>query len=94
MASVSDKPVPAPANGAGPVTRAEFTEALQQQNVTGRIQGAAAVMIAVGLINGLTGGNQQSSGGGGTVAVKLSLGESPMPHEAKGENESGQDFGL
>jgi hypothetical protein len=59
MASVSDTPVPAPANGAGPVTRAEFTEALQQQNVTGRIQGAAVVMIAVGLINGLTGGNQQ-----------------------------------
>jgi hypothetical protein len=54
VASVSDKP--APANGAGPVTRAEFAEALQQQNVTGRIQGAAALMIAVGFINGLTGG--------------------------------------
>lgn len=57
--------------------------------MTGRIQGAAAVMIAVGLINGLTGGNQQSSGGGATVAVKPSLSESPMPHEAKGENEPG-----
>ncbi len=83
MVTASDKP--ALAAGAEPVTRAELSDLLKQKKNTGRIQGAAAAVMAAALARGLGGGNQQGQSGG-SVDVKISLGESPMPHESKDEN--------
>jgi hypothetical protein len=75
---------PAPAGGTEPVTRAELTDALQQQKKMGQIKSLAAGMIGGALSRCIGGGNQQGQSGG-SVDVKISLGESPMPHEPKDE---------
>ena len=79
---------PTPGGIAGQLaTKEDLKAALDEVKGTGRIQGAAMAMVAMGLAHSLSGcGQQQGGSGGGHVDIKLELGESPMPHEPKGDH--------